>query len=107
MAPFNERHSTHIQIDGTPTSGSANLITSGTLHTSLAAKESILTFANNALSTTVGGSIARGEGTNAILYTPPTLTSYAPKASPTFTGTVNMAGLSVTGTIPALEHYQI
>ena len=73
MAPFNERHSTHIQIDDAPTSGSTNLITSGTLHTSLAAKESILTFANNALSTTVGGSIARGEGTNAILYTPPTL----------------------------------
>ena len=103
MAPFNERHSTHIQIDGTPTSGSTNLITSGTLHTSLAAKESILTFAKNALSTTDGGSITREPGTDTILYTPPTLTSYAPKASPTFTGTVGLPATTSIGSVSATE----
>ena len=75
MAPFDDRQSTHIQTDDAPTSGSTNIVTSGTLHTALATKESILTFANNALSTTVGGSITRESGTNTILYTPPTLTS--------------------------------
>ena len=98
MAPFDDKFSTHIQTDDAPTSGSTNIVTSGTLHTALAAKESILTFANSPL-TSVGGSIARGEGTNAILYTPPTLTSYAPKASPTFTGGINTNTLSASGVV--------
>ena len=77
MPPFDDRHSTHIQTDDSPTSGSTNLVTSGALHTALAAKEETLTFANNALETVTGGSIARAEGTNVITYTPPTLNKAA------------------------------
>ena len=32
MAPFNDRHSTHMQTDDSPTSGSINLVTSGALY---------------------------------------------------------------------------
>ena len=77
MAPFNVAHSTHIQIDDSPTQGSDNLVTSGALHTALATKESVLTFANNALETVTGGSIARGDGTNIVTFTPPTLNKTA------------------------------
>ena len=38
MPPFDDRHSTHIQTDDSPTSGSTNLVTSGALHTTLATK---------------------------------------------------------------------
>ena len=39
-------HSAHIVVDNAPTSTSGNLISSGAMHTSLAAKESTLSFVN-------------------------------------------------------------
>ena len=64
--------------------------------------EAPLIFANSPI-TSVGGSVARGEGTNIILYTPPTLTSYALKVSPTFTGTVGLPATTSIGSVSATE----
>ena len=69
MAPFNVAHSTHIQIDDSPTQGSDNLVTSGALHTALATKESNLTFANG-VNTVTGGAISRAVGSDTVVFTP-------------------------------------
>ena len=54
-------------------------------------KESTLTFANNVLETTVGGSIERVEDTNTILYTPSTTPASACSfRASSATGTVNL-----------------
>ena len=69
MAPFSVAHSTHIQIDDSPTQGSDNLVTSGALHTALATKESNLTFANG-VNTVTGGAISRAVGSDTVVFTP-------------------------------------
>lgn len=101
MPPFSDRHTTHLQMDATPTSGSDNLVTSGALHTALGQKESLLTFANDVLNTVVGGSISRDS--NTVVYTPPNLTSYAPKDSPTFTGAFQTESVKASSVVKCNE----
>ena len=82
----------------TITTSQANAITSNT--NALATKESVLTFAN--LANPAGNfteGLYRAEGSNTVIYTSPNLTSYAPKDSPTFSGTVSIGGGLISNSI--------
>ena len=86
----------NVHIDGEVVTRVGGISDVPGLQAALDTKEALLATQNSVL-TTPGGSVERVEGTNIIRYTPPDLTSYAPKASPTFSGTL-------TATDDTVEH---
>ena len=98
MAPFSDvQHTTHLQTDDTPTSGSTNLVTSGAIHTTLATKADLSspTFTGTVNGIT-GAMVGLGNCDNTSDANKPVSTAQqtalnlkANLASPTFTGTIN------------------